>query len=206
MYEQKQRTTHWRAIVSAVLAILGVVALSRGHDAVGAALKTLSGFPLRCLAIAILLGVTQNVCQSTRLWVLLPGPRRASWLDVFRAFNWGQLVNNYVPARAGDILKVALIRAVAPELQVGQESALTPTEASTSTRASAASIAGSVLIADKIADIGSLFVLMLLLVDPHSSALRPCTHDSDNVAFYASAFSSGAPHSIRSGAWILATA
>ncbi len=103
------------------------------------------------------------MCQSTRLWVLLPGPRRASWFDVFRAFNWGQLVNNYVPARAGDILKVALIRAVAPDTRVGDESANTPREPAAIARASAASIAGSVLIADKIADIGSLFGLILLL-------------------------------------------
>lgn len=108
-----------------------------------AILAALRRFPAWAIAAAVGLGLLQNLCQATRLWTLLPGDKRLPWWAVFRSFTWGQLVNNYVPGRAGDVVKIALIRDV-----------------SSGDTASAARLAGGVLVADKIADVGALLLLV----------------------------------------------
>ena len=141
-------------IAAVGIVTLTVLALVRGGSIPPhAILSRLRSFPLWVLAAALALGVLQNVLQSSRLWTLLPGRARLSWFEVFRSFSWGQLVNNYTPARAGDVVKVALIRGVAAKDRAADQD-----------DTSAASLAGSVLLADKLADVGALLILIAVLI------------------------------------------
>lgn len=92
------------------------------------------------LSVCLLLALLQVGFQSSRLWMMLAAAKAPmSWLQVFKAFSFGQLINDFVPARAGDVAKVAFLKRVA------HDKSLTLTK-----------IAGSVFIADKFADICAL--------------------------------------------------
>jgi 2-polyprenyl-3-methyl-5-hydroxy-6-metoxy-1,4-benzoquinol methylase/uncharacterized membrane protein YbhN (UPF0104 family) len=125
------------AIATGVITYLAITNRPSG----AATLETLKRFSALALGGAFALAVVQNALQTTRLWLLLPGARRLPWWSIFRSFSLGQFVNNYVPARAGDFVKIALVKSATREQTV-------------------ASLAGSILIADKIADIGSLLILL----------------------------------------------
>lgn len=140
----------WKIIGSAAVVVGGIASLMSGRTAsISEVLASISRFPAWALLGALGLGLLQNVLQASRLWTLLPGAKRLPWLQVVRSFIWGQLINKFVPARAGDVAKIALIRKIseADGLAAGT---------------SAASLAGSVLIADKFADVGSLLLLLAL--------------------------------------------
>lgn len=92
------------------------------------------------LGVCVSLALLQVLFQASRLWTgLLAGGVGLTWFEVFRAFSLGQLINDFLPARAGDLAKVALLKRVAKD------------KAITLTR-----IAGGVFIADKLADICGL--------------------------------------------------
>jgi len=154
--ETKRRTLSgvWRHrtvfVAGTIVAVyLAVLATIPGHGVI----EILGRFSAVVLVSALVLALLQNVFQATRLWILLPGATRLPWWSVVRSFSWGQVVNNFVPARAGDVLKIALVRQLA-------HGATTVSPAADSPGApTIASVAGSVLIADKVVDIGSLFLL-----------------------------------------------
>ncbi|MFN7683858.1 MAG: lysylphosphatidylglycerol synthase domain-containing protein [Oligoflexia bacterium] len=74
--------------------------------------------------------IAQVLAQGTRLWVLLPREGKLGWTRTLRIFSFGQVINSTFPARIGDVVKVGLLGST--------------------------SGAGSVFIADKIADVAAL--------------------------------------------------
>jgi 2-polyprenyl-3-methyl-5-hydroxy-6-metoxy-1,4-benzoquinol methylase/uncharacterized membrane protein YbhN (UPF0104 family) len=154
--ERSTRTTY-RKILLTIVVVTGASAyfVSRQDLDAGALLAATRRLPLWSLGIAIALGLAQNACQSSRLWALLPPELRTSWLDVFRNFSAGQLVNSFIPGRVGDAVKVGLIqrRAAAGGISQGTGELVSKT----------ATIAGGVFITDKLVDLTSLAVLMGLL-------------------------------------------
>ncbi|HUL48676.1 MAG TPA: lysylphosphatidylglycerol synthase transmembrane domain-containing protein [Gemmatimonadales bacterium] len=102
---------------------------------------SLTRVPLWSLAVAFLLVLGQWGFQSLRLWAILPRGVAASLARTAYAFAIGEWVNIFIPARGGDALKVVLLNRAA-----GVRPMTLPTAA------------GAVL-ADKIVDGGTLFLL-----------------------------------------------
>lgn len=131
------------------LLVIAVVALGfQGIPlaAVGAKVLAISPF---ALAAVLALSFLQAASGAIRLWFVFPRDKRPSLLTVTRAFTYGQLVNTYVPGRAGDAYKVlAITRA-----DEGEE-----VHGSAARRVSVADATGS-LIADRGIDIASLLLL-----------------------------------------------
>lgn len=105
--------------------------------------KAVSRFSPTFLACALfLILLLQLPMQSTRLWLLLPTPRKLSWWSTFRAFIFGQAINAFAPARAGDAIKVVILNKESQD------------------RVSFAMGAG-VLLSDKLIDLVSFLILAL---------------------------------------------
>ena len=144
---------HWRRVASTLLVIgfLGWLAFGSGVDLRGV-LRSIQRFPLAAVGAALGLGILQNLCQASRLWALLPEHLGVRWWPAVRAFYLGQVVNNYVPARAGDVVKIALIRRLTPADEPGAATSNTT-----------AKLVGAVLVADKLVDLGALVLLVALM-------------------------------------------
>lgn len=86
----------------------------------------------------------QILWQICRLWVLVPSKFPISFLRISRIFVWCQFVNSFAPARAGDFMKAFALsnKKYAVHLSVPE--------------------AAGVLIADKIIDASSLFLLCFI--------------------------------------------
>jgi hypothetical protein len=70
--------------------------------------KVLSASPV-ALALVVGLSLVQAASGALRLWFVFPGGKRPNLVGVARAFSFGQLVNTYIPGRAGDAFKVISI-------------------------------------------------------------------------------------------------
>src|SRR5260370_29605650 len=91
-----------RIAVTTGIAAVGIAYLARIDSRAGATILDITRhLSIRGVAAALTLGVVQNVLQATRLWILLPSDLRVTWCAAVRAFTAGQLINNYVPPRAG---------------------------------------------------------------------------------------------------------
>ena len=93
-----------RALVSLLLGATALFAV-RGvhlHDIVA----RIRSFPLLAVFAALGAAALQITSQLTRLWAVFPERRRPTWPVVARAFTFGQLINMYLPARTGDVVKV----------------------------------------------------------------------------------------------------
>lgn len=130
-------------LLSALIAAGGTALLATHTTGARAVLAQLRHVPLITLAIAFSLILAQIVCQSLRLWAVVPRALALGVGLVAHAFVLGEWVNSLVPARAGDALKIVLIRR-AP----GQDQGV-----------SGLSSATGVLVADKLVDIVSLLLL-----------------------------------------------
>ena len=85
------------------------LALGMGGTSVGGAFeKMLSASPL-ALVLVLALSLVQAASGAIRLWFVFPRAKRPGLVRVARAFSFGQLVNTYVPGRAGDVFKVLSI-------------------------------------------------------------------------------------------------
>jgi uncharacterized membrane protein YbhN (UPF0104 family) len=89
--------------------------------------------------------VFQMIFQTHRLWVLFPGDAKLRWTHAARAFSYGQFINTFGPTGAGDLLKVVLTR----KHKDRQGRQIEASEAS-----------AIVLVADKVADVGSVLLLI----------------------------------------------
>jgi uncharacterized membrane protein YbhN (UPF0104 family) len=128
-----------RLLLSAVVVgvIVGVViGVGRIHPA--DVLHTLRRIELRTVVLATLAVVAQMLLIMSRLWFLFPSPR-PGWPRVAYGFSLGQVVNNFLPVRSGDVVKAVLIS--------GRSKALAETI--------------GVLIADSVIDMAALTVLLL---------------------------------------------
>lgn len=133
--------------ITTLFILSGVGYYLYGHEAEFSGIaNSLARLTIFSLSVCLSLALIQVLFQSLRLWMmLLAGGVKLSWLEVFRSFSLGQLINDFVPARAGDVAKVALLK------RVVQDKAVTLTK-----------IAGTVFVADKVADICALAFWSLL--------------------------------------------
>jgi SAM-dependent methyltransferase/uncharacterized membrane protein YbhN (UPF0104 family) len=105
-------------------------------------------FKLAELAPVAALAVLQVGLQAARLWTLLPSRMRIPFGVLSRGFWIAQTMNQLLPARAGDVFKVAFLK---KNSATGDSAVGTP------------ELIGTVFIADKIADISALFLLLAIL-------------------------------------------
>src|SRR4051812_4787123 len=98
-----------RLAISIVVAIAIAAALAGfGNVKPAEVLDALGKIGLRAACIAVVAALVQMTIILTRLWFLFPAPR-PSWPRVAHAFSLGEVVNNFLPARAGDLLKITMI-------------------------------------------------------------------------------------------------
>ena len=117
-------------------------------------LSALNKFELTTIALSVFLFSLQNFFMALRLWVLFPKTERVGLGTVIHGVFFGQAVNTFFPARAGDVLKVVIF---------------------SRSGSTAATTATGVIIADKIIDLSALVVLILLS--------RSFVHGSQQLAF-----------------------
>jgi len=108
--------------------------------------KAIGQFGLAGVLLGLLGVLAQVFFQIHRMWFLFPKEEgaRPHWFKVAYAFSLGQLVNSFLPARAGDVVKVVVI---------AKEKSGKPVPAAEG---------AGVVIADKIADVGTLLILLLI--------------------------------------------
>ena len=132
-----------RLLLTSVVLLGGAAVIAIAHrERARDVWNTLAGMPLWALGGAFVLVLSQLGLQAFRLWALVPRNVALTLASTARAFTVGEWVNTFVPARAGDALKVVeLCRAARGSRPI-----------------SVATATGAVL-ADKIVDAGSLVVL-----------------------------------------------
>jgi SAM-dependent methyltransferase/uncharacterized membrane protein YbhN (UPF0104 family) len=130
----------WIGIVTVVVAAAWLIRIGprQAWSALAATAATAAALPLYVVAAALALGLLQNVMAILRLHVLARPPGSA--LDTVRRLAVPQLLNAIAPARAGDLAKVAVV----------------------AEHGGVARAAGSVLVADKVADAAAAAAALLL--------------------------------------------
>lgn len=73
--------------------------------------EAMSKYRRRELLLAFLAVSFQLFCQSLRMWALIPDRKRADIARAIQALVFGQAVNAFVPARAGDAVKAVKLSA-----------------------------------------------------------------------------------------------
>lgn len=136
----------WVQIILAAI-LLGFLGSALYHSDFSAAAlwESISKFGLPTLAGALFFVTAQNLLIMLRFWVLLP-KRTVRFFKVANAMLLGQWLNLFLPARAGDALKVIWLNR---DDKFGK-------------RLPAATGAG-ILFADKIVDVTAWVVLMIVL-------------------------------------------
>ncbi len=139
-----KRKFPWK-LAGAVLLTVGLisyVALNKGvsFDAVG---EALARFKWNVVLSAFGFVLLQNLFIVLRLWALLPERSGLSLFQVAHGIIYGQLVNTFFPARAGDVLKAVIFN------KAGNSNVPLMTGA-------------GVIVADKIVDIFGLLVLIFI--------------------------------------------
>jgi uncharacterized membrane protein YbhN (UPF0104 family) len=132
------------AITLLVISIAFIFISKKMHLEGGAFLDAI-GKPQPAYWLAVLaVSFFQTIFQINRLWVLFPKAARLKWILTARAFTYGQFLNTFGPSGSGDILKVVLTRKhknrEGRQLEASESSAI-------------------IFIVDKLADVGSLFLL-----------------------------------------------
>lgn len=138
--------TTWFKILFSVLLILLLAWFVISHQGLSREELTLAfgKFNAKAIAIAIFLVSLQNVFMALRLWALFPKGHRVTIGSVIHGVFYGQALNTFLPARAGDVLK-AVIFSKSPKI------------GNTVTAMSAA----GVIVADKVIDTAALVILIL---------------------------------------------
>ena len=162
-----------RAVAKAggALLIMGLSALSIRALHPSAVFGRIGALPPYALIYALIAALLQSVFLATRFWIVFAPRHRPRWVDVARAFSFGQFVNLYLPARAGDVLKVIALSRDSRDSRPGATRdatrdltrGATPSGASVNDRAppiTAADATGA-LLADKGLDVVALALLAL---------------------------------------------
>jgi len=135
------RGSRWLLLFSA-LVLCGATLLAITHpEQVRAFSHALARLSPLSIALAFSLILAQVSAQALRMWAIIPRDTPLSVLRAGYIFTVGDWTNIFVPARGGDALKVVLM-----------------TRGETDRRMSLTKAAGAML-ADKVVDIGTLFLL-----------------------------------------------
>src|SRR5512146_2266242 len=143
----------WVVAITAGVAIAWLLRAGPRHAwaAMTATLEAARRVPPALVAAAFAFGILQNVMAILRLHVLARPP--GSWFETLRRLALPQLLNAIAPARAGDLAKLAVVAA----------------------HAGVARAAGSVLVADKVADVAGGVLALLVGVAAGGPALATRT-------------------------------
>ena len=97
-------------LLSAIVAAVTGIVLATHPAQVRAALSQLTRLPISALVGAFVMVLGQLTLQSLRQWAVVPRDLALGPVRVARAYMLGAWLNIVAPVRAGDALKVALIR------------------------------------------------------------------------------------------------
>ncbi len=95
--------------LAATLLALGLAALSLHGVPLSAMVARLAAFPRWAFVAAVAASLAQVALLTARLWIVAPRGERPGFLAVARAYAFGQLGNALLPARSGDVVKVATL-------------------------------------------------------------------------------------------------
>jgi hypothetical protein len=95
-------------VVAPLLLVLLFVLGIHGAPLATVFAKVLSASPI-VIALVVGLSLVQGASGALRLWFVFPRGKRPGLVGVARAFSFGQLMNTYLPGRAGDAFKVVWI-------------------------------------------------------------------------------------------------
>lgn len=138
----------WIGAVLLVGALIGY--LVTGEEISFDALReSLSRFGLFSIVSAVVVVCLQNLFMVLRIWALFPEKNALRLSSVAHGVIYGQFLNTFAPARAGDVLK-AVIFSKAPQSPTHDNAKVT------------VMTGAGVIIADKVADIASLIVLIFI--------------------------------------------
>ncbi len=152
------RAILWKVVGAfLILSIFGTVIYFSSDLNSADIVGSLEKLTLPTLMTSLALGMLQVVFQAARLWILLPNKLEIRFINCFQIFIGGQVVNQLLPARAGDLLKVNWLKSAGNR---------TPSE-----RVRASEILGSVFIADKAIDVLALMICISLLAPSWLSEL-----------------------------------
>ena len=140
----------WRTVLKIVLPLLALVGASSVLDglSLGAVWQSMLGVPLWVLAISLVTALVQSALLIARFWGIFPRKKRPSVLAASRAFAYSQSANVYMPARAGEVLRVvALTREAARQPDKSRPSVADATSAT---------------ILDRVLDVAAFVVMALV--------------------------------------------
>lgn len=154
----------WRTVLKIVLPLVALFAASSVLDGLDlkAVWQSMLGVPLWVLAISLVTALAQSALLIARFWGIFPRKKRPSPVAAARAFAYSQSANVYLPARAGEVLRVvALTREAARQPDKSRPSLADATSAT---------------VLDRVLDIAAFVVMALVfgrafLFDAVASAL-----------------------------------
>lgn len=112
---------------------------------------SIQNLKLETVLAAFFLVWLQNILMAIRLWFLFPKANSIPVSSAIHGVLYGQCLNTFVPARAGDVLKAVVF-----------SKALQQKNSSVSSTKSSLLISGGVLVADKLVDIVALLLIVFL--------------------------------------------
>jgi len=99
-----------RLALALIIMSSGLIWLVRNQrESLQKVLTVLPKFSIQCLIFVILLDCLQILFMAIRFWLLYPKDHQAPLQNVFSAMSMGQTLNAFLPARAGDVYKVAVL-------------------------------------------------------------------------------------------------
>ena len=161
-----------RLMISVIVVLLFVAFLHENKSISSAAiLHSLEKFGPLCVGIVLFFALAQILFMILRTWLLFPREGNLSLFNVAHAFSFGQLVNTFLPARAGDVLKAVIARRESAGGSLNGSS-----DKSRAQPLSLMTCAG-VILADKFVDVGALLLLILV----SGAILVPQMHVRDAI-------------------------
>lgn len=116
MSRSAKKTFYVRLILGLALIVGSLTWLARNQkESFEKILLVLPNFSARCLITVILLDCVQIFFMSVRFWFLYPREHKTQLRNVFAAMSIGQTLNAFLPARAGDVYKVAVLTPKPPK-------------------------------------------------------------------------------------------
>ena len=133
---------HTAKLLTSLALILGLAwyLFSQKGISTGDIFLLLRNFDLRTLSLCAFLVGLQNFLMAARIWLLFPKGQRVPLGSTVHTVFYGQSINTFLPARAGDVLKAVMFSKLG---------------------SSTVSTAAGVIVADKITDIFALLLLIL---------------------------------------------
>ena len=132
------------AVTLIVVGLLGAFLYENKSISFASIRLSLVKFGPLCITGVLVCAVTQILFMVLRLWVLFPKEVNLSLFGAAHAVSYGQLVNTFLPARAGDVLKAVIAN---KESRNQTHSLMT---------------SAGVILADKIVDLGAMIFLVLI--------------------------------------------